>query len=252
MDQNMIASYVNQQNCEWIFNPPHSSHFGGVWERQILTIRQILDGMFADLGPRQLTHELLTTLMAVVGIMNSRPIATIPSDAEQPQPLSPNMLLTMKSRPLTSPPGLFTSHDLYSRHHWRRVQYLADQFWTRWKREYLQNLQSRAKWNQQRRNLEVGNIVMIKDNTHRNKWPLGRVSEAIKSQDGKANEVGSSNAMELKGAKTSFKFLQDSGLQMHIFISDQHKGIAKWIRTKHFNDIWHANKSINKQLRKAR
>ena len=71
-----------------------------------------------------------------------------------------------------------------------------------------------------------------------------------------ANEVGSSNAMELEGAKRSFNFLKGSGLKMDIFISDRQKGIAKWIRTKqketkHFNDIWHVNKSINKQLRKV-
>ena len=57
--------------------------------------------------------------------------------------------------------------------------------------------------------------------------------------------------MELEGAKRSFKFLSESGLKM-----DRHKGIAKWIRTKqkrtkHYNDIWHVNKSINKQLRKV-
>ena len=71
-----------------------------------------------------------------------------------------------------------------------------------------------------------------------------------------ANEVGSSNAMELEGAKRSFKFLNESGLKMDNFISDRHKGIAKWIRTKQkgtkqYNDIWHVNKSINKQLRKV-
>jgi hypothetical protein len=61
--------------------------------------------------------------------------------------------------------------------------------------------------------------------------------------------------MELEGAKRSFEFLKSSGLKMDIFVSDRHKGIAKWIRTKqtetHYNDIWHVNKSINKQLRKA-
>lgn len=62
--------------------------------------------------------------------------------------------------------------------------------------------------------------------------------------------------MELEGAKRSFDYLKKSGLKMEIFISDRHKGIAKWIRTKekettHYNDIWHVNKSINKQLRKV-
>ena len=62
--------------------------------------------------------------------------------------------------------------------------------------------------------------------------------------------------MELEGAKRSFKYLKESGLKMEVFISDRYKGIAKWIRTKeketkHYNDIWHVNKSVNKQLRKA-
>ena len=29
MDQKAISKYVTEQNCEWFFNPPHASHFGG-------------------------------------------------------------------------------------------------------------------------------------------------------------------------------------------------------------------------------
>jgi hypothetical protein len=59
--------------------------------------------MFSELVPYQLTHELLATLMVEVsGIVNSRLISIVPSDADQPQPLTPNMhmLLTMKTRTL--------------------------------------------------------------------------------------------------------------------------------------------------------
>lgn len=87
---------------KWIFNPPHALHFGGVWERQIGTVRRILDAMLLGIGSAQLTHKLLVTLMAeVTGIVNSRPIATLPSDVDEPQPLTPTMVLTMKTRPLT-------------------------------------------------------------------------------------------------------------------------------------------------------
>ena len=95
----------------------------------------------------------------------------------------------MKTKPLVSPPGIFTSPDLYSRRHWRRAQYLADQFWSRWKNEYLQNQKKRSKWNDPRHNLAEGDIVIMEE-AHRNKWPLGRVVDAVESSnDGLARKV---------------------------------------------------------------
>ena len=49
--------------------------------------------------------------------------------------------------------------------------------------------------------------------------------------------------MELEGAKRSFNFLQTAGVAIKVFISDRHRGIAKWIRESqagcsHFFDIW--------------
>ena len=136
LDEKKVEKFVTECGCKWEFNPPHASHFGGVWQRQINTIRGVLDAMFTELGQSQLTHELLA-------IVNARPIAALPSDTDDPQPLSPAMLLTMKTRPAGPPPGHFVWTDIYARRPWRRVQFLAEQFWTRWKREYFQSQQSR-------------------------------------------------------------------------------------------------------------
>ena len=191
MDQTRVHTFVAEQGCEWISNPPHASHFGGVWERQIGTVRRVLDGMLLGIGRAQLTHGLLVTLMAeVTGIVNSRPISAVPSDIHEPQPLNHAMLLTMKTRPLAPHPGNFVPQDLYARNWWRRAQYLADQFWVRWKREYLQNLQNRSKWQKRERNLSVGDIVLVKeDNTTRNDWSLGRISEVTQSTNGKVRSA---------------------------------------------------------------
>ena len=204
MDQRQVKGYVNNHGCEWIFNPPHASHFGSAWERQIGTIRRVLEAMFAELGSHQLTHELLVTLMAeVTAIVNARPISAIPTDADEPQPLSPSMLLTMKTRPLGPPPGNFVPPDVYARRRWKRVQYLADQFWIRWRREYLQSMQTRTKWEEPKRNLRTGDVVLVKEEgAFRNDWPIGRVSEAIESDDGQVRKAQVETVRS--GAKKTF------------------------------------------------
>ena len=191
MDQRQVKGYVNNHGCQWIFNPPHASHFGGAWERQIGTICRVLEAMFAELGSHQLTHELLVTLVAeVTAIVNTRPISAIPTDANEPQPLSPSMLLTIKTRSLGPPPGNFVLPDVYTRRHWRRFQYLTDQFWIRWRREYLQSMQIRTKWEELKRNLRTGDIVHVKEEgACRNDWPIGRVSEAIESDDSQVSKA---------------------------------------------------------------
>ena len=64
MKDEQINTFLARRECEWIFNPPHASHAGGIWERMIGMARKILDAMLHELPTKQLTHEVLTTLMA--------------------------------------------------------------------------------------------------------------------------------------------------------------------------------------------
>lgn len=128
MDDMAIQSYLANEGCDWIFNPTHASHVGGVWERIIGVTRRILDSILADLGPRRLTHEVLTTLMAeVTAIVNARLLVPVPSDPGMPEILTPATLLTHKSKALKATAGNFSISDLYSKQ-WRQVQYLANTF----------------------------------------------------------------------------------------------------------------------------
>ena len=126
----------------------------------------------------------------VEAIINSRPLMMTSSDAKDPLPLTPNQILTTKTSIVLPPPGKFQRNDVYMRRRWRRVQYLCNLFWTRWKREYLPTLQERPKWHQERRNLQVNDVVLIKDeSTSRNEWSMGVVTDVEPDTKGLVRSV---------------------------------------------------------------
>ncbi|XP_061793005.1 uncharacterized protein [Nerophis lumbriciformis] len=84
----------------------------------------------------------------------------------------------------------FVKEDLYLRKRWRRVQYLANEFWRRWRKEYLLNLQQRQKWQKTRRNAKVNDKVLIQDDTApRNDWKLAKVTAVCPNEDGCVRKV---------------------------------------------------------------
>ena len=194
MDQEKVKPSLLRQPCDWITfktNVPSASHMGGVWERQIRTVRNVLSSLLRD-NAKQLDDESLRTLMCEAeAIVNSRPLTVNQlADSDSPEPLSPSHLLTMKSKVLLSPPGQFEPADMYARKRWRRVQHLANEFWSRWRKEFLLSLQERQKWLRPRRNLCVGDVVMVKDvNLSRNKWLLARVASVYPSKDGQVRKA---------------------------------------------------------------
>ena len=144
--------------------------------------------MLLQLNTR-LTHEVLSTLMAeVTSIMNARPLVPVSTDPDNPQILSPSMLLTQKAG-VPPPLGDFSERDLYTKQ-WRQVQALANQFWTRWQREYLPCLQHRQKWSSLRRNLQIRDVVLLRDKQAvRNSWPIARVTATFPGKDGHVRKV---------------------------------------------------------------
>ena len=51
-------------------------------------------------------------------------------------------------------------------------------------------MQIRTKWEELKRNLRTGDIVHVKEEgASRNDWPIGRVSEAIESDDSQVSKA---------------------------------------------------------------
>lgn len=182
----MDQECLKQLGCEFVMNPPSASHMGGVWERQIRTIRSVLTSILDQSSRRLDSSSLRTYLYEVMAIINSRPLtAHLLNDPTGPQPLTPNHILTMKSSIVLPPPGEFVKEDLYLRKRWRKVQHLANEFWSRWKKEYLLNLQQRQKWHKTHRNARVNDVVIVQDDTApRNEWKLAKVTEVYPGEDG--------------------------------------------------------------------
>ena len=181
-NQHQIHESLLQNDIKWIFNQPAGSHHGGVWERCIRTVRKIMMALMKE----QITDDegLLTLMCEIESIVNGRPITTVSSDPRDAEALTPNHLLLLRSNN-NFPMGRFDRTDLFTRRRWHQIQYLADQFWKRWTRDYLPLLQTRSKWTIARRNFAIDDIVLIVDGqTPRNSWPMARVLEVYPNKDG--------------------------------------------------------------------
>lgn len=190
MDHERIKDKLRKTEVEWVFNPPAASNFGGVWERQIRTTRKVLSGLLTEHGQRLDDESLRTLMCEVEAVVNSRPLTFISSDPDDLEPLTPNHLLTNKPTVVLPPPGNFQREDVYMKRRWRRVQYLTNLFWSRWKTEYLTTLQQRQKWQRPKRNLVVGDVILIKeDNAPRNSWSMGIVEETEQDKQGLVRAV---------------------------------------------------------------
>ena len=120
-----ISMFCLQRSIRWIFNPPSASHMGGVWERMIRSVRQILRAVLRE---QLVTDEVLLTVMAeAMNILNSRPLTRNSDSPSDLEPLTPNHLLHLRPSP-SLPPGVFCKEDLYSKRAWRPAQYLANVF----------------------------------------------------------------------------------------------------------------------------
>ena len=184
-----VKQLLQTRNCTWILNPPKAPHMGGTCERMIGVAKKILNSILSK--QQRLAHEVLTTVLCeAMEIINSRPLVEVSTDPDSPTVLSPATLLTQKFDTMSAPEGNFQQTSYVAKDHWKLVQSLANMFAEKWKQEYLTPLTSRTKWQLERPNIQVGDVVLLVDEQQkRSAWPLARVVEAPESNDGKVRKV---------------------------------------------------------------
>ena len=191
MKSSVVLSYLAERGIKWKFNLSKAPWWGGFYERLIKGVKTCLK---ISIGRASLSYDKLHTIIVEMeGILNSRPLKyQYPEDLEQP--LTPSHLLTGR-RPLQlamqscehKDQDFEETHDTF----WKRatnITRVLEQWWKRWKREYLLNLRKQHFLN---RNpypsdvIKTGDIVMIQNENNKKRifWKMGCVEELLKGAD---------------------------------------------------------------------
>ncbi|XP_063891680.1 uncharacterized protein LOC126055847 [Helicoverpa armigera] len=86
-------------------------------------------------------------------------------------------------RPLTSLPS--APINTKSPNRYQLIEKIRQDFWQRWRREFVAELQQRTKWKTRQHELRVGDLVILKEeNVPPLQWRLGRVTRLYPGTDG--------------------------------------------------------------------
>ena len=111
-----MKCYLHQNETDWITwnkNPPATSHMGGVWERQILTARTILDDLLRTHRSNLKKKKLRTLMTGQHPTSTSRLLKVYTlNDVNSEIPLSTSNSLMMATDVILIQPGVFGRQDL--------------------------------------------------------------------------------------------------------------------------------------------
>ncbi|UYV66797.1 hypothetical protein LAZ67_4002878, partial [Cordylochernes scorpioides] len=173
-----IQDFSAIESINWHFIPPSAPNFGGLWEAGIKSVKTILS---KTMKSRLLNYEeLLTSLAQIEACLNSRPLTFVSNDPNDLTALTPGHFLI----------GNAMRHDAESDHsalnlrsRWSLIQPQRDYFWNRWSCEYLHQLQERRKWRTSHPDVNIGDLVMLKEQNKPLQWKLARIVQIFPGED---------------------------------------------------------------------
>ncbi|XP_061711692.1 uncharacterized protein LOC133520988 [Cydia pomonella] len=176
-----ISKALATQGTTWHFIPPRAPNFGGLWEAGIKSTKFHIKRV---IGESTLTYEEMATLLSQVeACLNSRPISVLPSNPNEPSPLTPGHFLVGEAL-VTIPEVNYEESNISSLKRWQLTQRMLQRFWRRWSSEYLVHLLHRYKWAFKTPEPEVGDIVLVKeDDLPPTKWLFGRIVQKFPGSD---------------------------------------------------------------------
>ncbi|UYV61696.1 hypothetical protein LAZ67_1005939, partial [Cordylochernes scorpioides] len=185
LNSQSVQRLVTEELITWHFIPPGGPHFGGLWEAGIKSVKSHLVRTFKS---TILNYEEMNTLIIQIeSCLNSRPLAPLSSDPNDYEALTPAHFLIGSS---FSEIPTSNSEVLNLQTRWKLIQNLKNSFWSRWSKEYLSNLQGRGKWRIKQDNIQIGQLVYLKEaQISPLRWPLARIQEIFPGEDKNVREI---------------------------------------------------------------
>jgi len=175
MDHGAIQDGISGLGIRWKFTCPAIPSEGGVWERLVRSVKKVLYIVLKDKAPR--VETLISVLIEVENIVNSRPLTHLPVTPDDPEPLTPNVLM-LNHNNFTQTPSQEDPSKICAHKQWKIAQALKNGFWKQWMREYLPELTRRTKWCQPLKPVDIGDLVLICDvEKARSEWKRGRITK---------------------------------------------------------------------------
>ncbi|GFT74763.1 integrase catalytic domain-containing protein [Trichonephila clavipes] len=155
-----LSDYFASEAIKWIFIPPRSLNFGGLWEAGVKSFKHHL---YRTLVNSKITFEEFETIISQIeGILNSRPLVPLSDNINEYEVLTPGHFKI--GRPISAIPEpaiLDISDNRLSR--WQYTTKCVQTIWKRWKNDYVNHLQQRNKWQFEKNNVAVGCLVLLKE-----------------------------------------------------------------------------------------
>lgn len=185
--ESLVLEYASQKEITFHYAPSYSPNFQGLVESAVKSAKYHFKRI---IGSSPYTYEEFNTIIIQIeGILNSRPITELSSDASEYHYLSPGHFLVgagLSSYPEQTLIEVPTNRLTY----WRRCTQIQQHFWRVWSGHYLSLLNQRTKWLKTYPNLREGMLVLLKyDNMPSLQWPVGRISKVFVGPDQKVRVV---------------------------------------------------------------
>ena len=186
-----LKEALGHQHVTWSFIPKRAPWYGGFWECLIGLTKQAVK---KSLGRTFVSLQVLETVVVEIeSMLNDRPLTYVSTDISDPEPLTPAHLMYGR-RIVSAPhpindqeeitdPSYLTDKDM--RKAVNKHSRLIQQFWLRWKREYLTALREFHKASGNNKQcIKKGDVVLVHDDTPRLHWKLAIVDDLVEGNDG--------------------------------------------------------------------